>query len=449
MHGVDVLVNTNYYLKSKIFEGLGDLDVFACLVSAACHDVGHPGNNNPFEINLESELAVRYNDISVLENMHAAKTWEILKRPGCDFLEGRSVAERRRFRLVLIEAILATDMSKHKRQQDMLAELIDDLAVAGIDLELWGQSDSEDAEEEHKDNDLIENNMEDQKAMENQLTADQQAEIRQPSVFDNKQELALVLLPLAVHTADLSNPAKSLPIYQIWASYVMEEFWAQGDKEKEKSIPVTQVYDRDKTDLPTCQTGFINHVIKPWFDLWTRLLPEKHAGPLFSENVNINLEFMKKELERIKAAKEKMLTVHADIKQEEKNSSTSNTHNQQNITESKEDNKSPETKPSSTKNEDNNANNHTTIRSEHSNTNKEIEPIPSSRGREFRNSVLNATFDDILKTQILKQQRDMEELRKRQMQLDEGTQIDETDVSHHNHKERDNNNPSVNANTHQ
>ncbi|ETO18760.1 phosphodiesterase [Reticulomyxa filosa] len=92
MHGVDVLTNTNYYLKSKIFEGLAELDILACLVSAACHDVGHPGNNNPFEINLESELAVRYNDISVLENMHAAKTWEILKRQGCDFLEGHCLS---------------------------------------------------------------------------------------------------------------------------------------------------------------------------------------------------------------------------------------------------------------------------------------------------------------------------------------------------------------------
>ncbi|ETN99312.1 cAMP-specific 3',5'-cyclic phosphodiesterase 4D, partial [Reticulomyxa filosa] len=303
VHGIDVLINTNYFLKCNIFEGLNGLDVLACLVSAACHDVGHPGNNNPFEINLESPLAICYNDVSVLENMHAAKTWEVLKRPGCNILEGRSLVERRRFRFILIEAILATDMSKHKRQQDMLTELIDALNEAGVELEMWGLTDSDNDNDNDNDNDGDDNdddqdhpndpddrskNLQQNKYASSppSQAGQQQQPPREPSVFDNKQELAAVLIPLAVHTADLSNPSKPLRLYKKWADCVMKEFWMQGDKEKECGLPVTQVCDRTKTDLPTCQTGFINHVIKPWFEIWARLLPEKFAGPLFLKNVN-------------------------------------------------------------------------------------------------------------------------------------------------------------------
>ncbi|ETO32101.1 phosphodiesterase, partial [Reticulomyxa filosa] len=223
--------------------------------------------------------------------------WEVLKRPGCNILEGRSLVERRRFRFILIEAILATDMSKHKRQQDMLTELIDALNEAGVQLEMWGPTDSDDDNNDNdndgNDNedppDDPDNNLQQSKrpsSPPSQIEQQPPPPPREPSVFDNKQELAAVLIPLAVHTADLSNPSKPLRLYRKWADCVMKEFWMQGDREKECGLPVTQVCDRTKTDLPTCQTGFINHVIKPWFEIWTRLLPEKFAGPLFLKNVN-------------------------------------------------------------------------------------------------------------------------------------------------------------------
>eukprot|EP00741_Cyanophora_paradoxa_P011567 tig00020562_g11175.t1 len=39
-------------------------DVFAALVAAAVHDLGHTGRNNGFEIATQSELALLYNDQS-------------------------------------------------------------------------------------------------------------------------------------------------------------------------------------------------------------------------------------------------------------------------------------------------------------------------------------------------------------------------------------------------
>lgn len=48
------------------------------IIAAACHDVNHPGYNNVFMINTRNTLALRYNDISVLENHHVATTFDVM-----------------------------------------------------------------------------------------------------------------------------------------------------------------------------------------------------------------------------------------------------------------------------------------------------------------------------------------------------------------------------------
>lgn len=64
--------------------------------------------------------AVLYNDRSVLENHHAASAWNLyLSRPEFNFLVNLDHVEFKRFRFLVIEAILATDLKKHF---DFLAE---------------------------------------------------------------------------------------------------------------------------------------------------------------------------------------------------------------------------------------------------------------------------------------------------------------------------------------
>jgi hypothetical protein len=53
--------------------------VAALLISAAAHDVDHPGHNNLFEIKTKSKLATLYNDQAVLENHHAATFFFLLE----------------------------------------------------------------------------------------------------------------------------------------------------------------------------------------------------------------------------------------------------------------------------------------------------------------------------------------------------------------------------------
>ena len=63
LHAADVM--QTLFTKNKM--KLGDLDKFSMLIGAICHDLKHTGQNNIFHINTRSKIAMKYNDISVLE----------------------------------------------------------------------------------------------------------------------------------------------------------------------------------------------------------------------------------------------------------------------------------------------------------------------------------------------------------------------------------------------
>ena len=62
------------------------LDFFSLFISAAGHDIDHPGNNNLYEVKTRSKLATLYNDVSVLENHHAASLFFILEDETCNIM---------------------------------------------------------------------------------------------------------------------------------------------------------------------------------------------------------------------------------------------------------------------------------------------------------------------------------------------------------------------------
>ena len=51
----------------------------AALIAAAVHDVDHPGVSNQFLVAIRHDLAIMYNDISVLENHHVATAFRTLQ----------------------------------------------------------------------------------------------------------------------------------------------------------------------------------------------------------------------------------------------------------------------------------------------------------------------------------------------------------------------------------
>ncbi|EKX37593.1 hypothetical protein GUITHDRAFT_144871 [Guillardia theta CCMP2712] len=71
---------------TAVTDYLTDIDKLALITASLCHDVDHPGVTNDLLVKTESDLALLYNDCSVLENHHCTTTFKILRRPQSNIL---------------------------------------------------------------------------------------------------------------------------------------------------------------------------------------------------------------------------------------------------------------------------------------------------------------------------------------------------------------------------
>jgi len=259
IHAADVFVSLYYYLHSERFATVSQLDSFAALCAAACHDVDHPGGLPGFQIERETDLAILYNDQSVLENHHASLSWRLLKQH--DFIANFSAEQRKRFRRIFILCIRCTDMTMHTDHTKFLDELPrPELSDAG--------------------------------------------KVKHPDLTPHQMEY---LLSLAVHAADISNPTKPTPLTAKWADLVMNEYFGQGDRERELGLKISNLCDRKTVEIPTAQLGFLNFVVRPFFLLWNDIFVD--IGGLFLEHLDRNKQYWERVL------KEKHLEKHSSLMQ--------------------------------------------------------------------------------------------------------------------------------------
>jgi len=206
---------------------------FALVVSAVCHDIGHPGLNNPFLIETSHELAIRYNDNSPLENMHCARLFEIINQPNAAVFAHLDQKQYREVRLVCIEAILHTDNIHHftmVKELQMLYEMNADI----FDLAL-------------------------------QMSQTQQFDFPPKDISDlfTEPDRKKLMRNLFLHFCDVSNPTKPFPICKTWAWLIIDEFFLQGDKEKEIGIAVQPLNDRSKVSRPIHKLDLLSSLLHP------------------------------------------------------------------------------------------------------------------------------------------------------------------------------------------
>jgi len=61
------------------------------------------------------------------------------------------------------------------------------------------------------------------------------------------------VLKSLVHCSDLSNPTKPLDLYRRWVERVMQEFFRQGDLEREQDLDVSPMCDRRTATIEKSQ----------------------------------------------------------------------------------------------------------------------------------------------------------------------------------------------------
>uniref|UniRef100_A0A9J7YFJ5 Phosphodiesterase n=1 Tax=Cyprinus carpio carpio TaxID=630221 RepID=A0A9J7YFJ5_CYPCA len=242
------------YLMSKTYpveeEGYGclsglipALELMALYVAAAMHDYDHPGRTNAFLVATSAPQAVLYNDRSVLENHHAASAWNLfMSRPEYNFLASLDNMDFKRFRFLVIEAILATDLKKHF---DFLAEFnakVGDDGCSSID-------------------------------------------------WTNENDRLLVC-QMCIKLADINGPLKSKELHLQWTEGIVNEFYEQGDEESSLGLPISPFMDRTAPQLAKLQESFITHIVGPLCSSYdsAALMPGHWVDPLPKEGENTEEE---------------------------------------------------------------------------------------------------------------------------------------------------------------
>ncbi|XP_036382326.1 cAMP-specific 3',5'-cyclic phosphodiesterase 4D isoform X4 [Megalops cyprinoides] len=226
IHAADVTQSTHVLLSTPALEAVfTDLEILAAIFASAIHDVDHPGVSNQFLISTNSELALMYNDSSVLENHHLAVGFKLLQEENCDIFQNLSKKQRQSLRKMVIDIVLATDMSKHMNLLADLKTMVETKKVTSSGVLL----------------------------------------------LDNYSDRIQVLQNM-VHCADLSNPTKPLQLYRQWTDRIMEEFFSQGDRERDRGMEISPMCDKHNASVEKSQVGFIDYIVHPLWETWADLV---------------------------------------------------------------------------------------------------------------------------------------------------------------------------------
>ena len=87
-----------------------------------------------------------------------------------------------------------------------------------------------------------------------------------------------------MHAADVSTQTRTFDIAVEWTKLLFEEFFNQGDIEKEKGLPISFLCDRETTQIPQSQPGFVNFILAPLFSTVSEVMPEVNQLELNAKN---------------------------------------------------------------------------------------------------------------------------------------------------------------------
>ncbi|OON19460.1 3'5'-cyclic nucleotide phosphodiesterase, partial [Opisthorchis viverrini] len=242
IHATDVLHTMDkLFCFNDLQSMFSDLEVFSTLFACIIHDIDHPAVTNQYLINTrptaadcwkykthssryaaaevrflkgtvvicseDNELAILYNDKSVLENHHLYIGFDLLhSEPQVDITKHFTTMQRQLFRKIVISLVLATDMSKHMTLLADLKTMVESQRASGF----------------------------------NEIKLDTLA-------------VRIQILECLVHAADLSNPTKPLNIYRQWVERITEELFQQGDREREAGLEISPMCDRHTSCVPSSQ----------------------------------------------------------------------------------------------------------------------------------------------------------------------------------------------------
>ncbi|KAF7284637.1 hypothetical protein GWI33_021826 [Rhynchophorus ferrugineus] len=219
-HGFSV-ANSMYCILKRAAGCFNRNEGLALFIGALCHDLDHRGKNNKFMSDTESPLAAIYST-STMEHHHFNQTVTILQQGGHNIFGKLSNSDYKQVLGLLKHCILATDLALFFPNKAKLTKIVEDKSFS------WSSA-------EHR----------------------------------------LLLQAISMTGSDLSASAKPWDIQVKTVKIIFEEFYQQGDAERQAGRHPIPMMDREQPDQqPSSQVGFLNGICMPCYRLLNELIPE-------------------------------------------------------------------------------------------------------------------------------------------------------------------------------
>ncbi|KAH8061146.1 3',5'-cyclic-nucleotide phosphodiesterase [Aureococcus anophagefferens] len=205
-------------LATKVAHRLEPIELAAAFVGAICHDLDHPGLSNTWQNNEQTELARKYDGESPLEHHHLDEFVALAAK--YDLLGNIEPAQAARFKEIVTEMILATDMARHAKLMEKITASLTDKAFDPMHDEVGIN----------------------------------------------------LLLAIALKCSDISNQVRPWTVANRWNAVVYEEFYAEGDLDRAKGRAVAPLQDRTSNDVNKSSVGFIRFIVKPLFQIYADIM---------------------------------------------------------------------------------------------------------------------------------------------------------------------------------
>ena len=193
-----------------------DLDIFALIIAAACHDFRHTGRDNNFYSTYKDKVSfskiLKEYDYK-LELYHYAEAKKLIEK--FDILENLDIFQKERFYKIMKIAIYGTDNSFNKKHAEDLEKYKYIMNLNNINF-----------------------------------------------INETLDEVKLIMFECFLHAADISNPTKNRDLFITWTDKINEEFCEQSieihsiDETKEINC-----VGNDDTKFKESELSFFKYVI--------------------------------------------------------------------------------------------------------------------------------------------------------------------------------------------
>uniref|UniRef100_A0A1B6CTP1 Phosphodiesterase n=1 Tax=Clastoptera arizonana TaxID=38151 RepID=A0A1B6CTP1_9HEMI len=238
-HGFSV-ANSMYSIIKHSKDTFSPNECLSLYIAALCHDLDHRGKNNKFMLETESPLAAIYST-STMEHHHFNQTVTILQQQGHNIFNQLSNNEYKQVLGYIKHCILATDLARFFPYKAQLQQLVAERTFS------W-------ANPEHR----------------------------------------LLLQAVTMTASDLSASAKPWELQAETAQVIFQEFYEQGDAERESGITPVPMMDRNQPEQQVAsQVEFLKSICIPCYSVLSELIVE--TKPMLYECQN-NLKMWEQKL---------------------------------------------------------------------------------------------------------------------------------------------------------